>query len=134
MKLNPEYFHPGKHHVCMFCSTPLAKVVGGRHYNLGSKTHVLLLKTRPGVYIINCCASCAQVLDFNDQKLLNKIHKNILDSKDFIDRVSGRNEIQIKKRREMDNQDKPVSGHHRIERNPAERQKLVDQLAKKRDK
>lgn len=114
MKLNPHYFRPGVSHVCMFCDTPLASLKDGKLYPLGSKTHVVLQKTLPGVYTINCCGACAQTVNFKDQTVLDEIHENVLKSKEFIDQVQGT-------QTQVNPDDKPVAGFYVVESDPSKR-------------
>lgn len=98
----------------MFCNTPIARLKDGKLYPLGNKSHILFLKSKPGVYTVNCCASCATILNFNDQALLDEIHQNVLESKRFLAAITGKADSQ-------DPLDKPVAGFHVVETNESQR-------------
>ena len=77
-KLNAAYFQPKISHVCMLCSTPLAKMVDNKLVSLGNKAHVLLRKATPGAYVFHCCKDCAKRKDFSDPALIDAIHKCVV--------------------------------------------------------
>jgi hypothetical protein len=125
MKLNPAFFVPGEKHVCMFCNVPLAKLEDGKLKPLGNKVCVLLTKTFPGTYIINCCKDCAKRVDFKDQAVLDEIHENVVQCKESIDRLSGLTEEQILALRPSRNADPPVADFHIVEENIIQRAKNI---------
>ena len=107
----------------MFCGVPLAKLEDGRMRPLGNKACVLLTKTFPGVYIINCCKDCAKRVDFKDQVVLDEIHENVVQCKDAIDRLSGLSDEKIAALRPSRNADPPVAEFHVVEEDIMERAK-----------
>ena len=127
MNLNPQYFSPRQHHVCMFCSTDLVSIgKDGRFISLGNKVHVLLEKTHPGLYVINCCSKCSKALDFTSQSLLDSIHENVVESKELALRATGVSEDTVQAQKQTWNNDKPVVGWYAIEQDVKSRQKLVE--------
>ena len=125
MKLRADYFHPGKHHVCMFCQTPIGQLVNGKILPLGNKTHVLLSSSSGGVYVVNCCGDCAAKSDWTNQEFLGIIHDNIVEAKAFIDRLHGRTEAQIAADTALRATDHPIGEFHVIERNPSSREASI---------
>lgn len=133
MKLNPEYLHPGKHHLCMFCDTPIGKLVDGHIRALPNKSHVLFHREPEGLYTINCCADCAEEVDFKDKKILRKIHANVVAAFEFIDRCNGQSEVDIAAKRKRRLADAPrtdfVCVEHSITERPANLSRYKELLA-----
>ena len=115
----------------MFCSTDMVSIgQNGRFVSLGNKAHVLMEKTYPGLYVINCCVKCAKDLDFSSQPLLDAIHQNVLESKELALRATGVSEETIKSQRSLWDIDKPKSGWFAVETDIKNRQKLVERYKK----
>lgn len=73
LNIRKDYFKPGEHHVCRFCSTPIGKVDNQGMSALANKGHgVILLKTGT-VHRFNCCKQCLKSIDFSQPGVLQQV-------------------------------------------------------------
>ena len=72
-QLNENFYQAGSHHVCRFCSTPLARLKEGKLRPLASKAHVLMLLVTGTIHRFNACKNCVKNKDFAEKGLLRKI-------------------------------------------------------------
>ena len=127
MNLNPDYYKSREYHTCMVCNTPIAKLVNNRLQALDNKAHVLLEKTKPGLYSINMCRGCGEQLDLTDQDLLDDLHANVVESKELLLQRQGVSQDIIDQQKITWNADKPLVGWNAVETNPRQRDRLISQ-------
>jgi hypothetical protein len=109
----------------MFCGTDIARLMDGKLYPLGNKCHILLEKQLPGLYILNGCGGCVNVIDWNDQTILDQIHDNVVQCMEFVDALSGLTPEQIQLKQAARQADGPVVGFRRVETNLSSRARNV---------
>lgn len=130
LNLNPKYCQPGHDLLCPVCSTPTAKVVDGGYRNLANKTHVTL-PTENGHYIMNMCLDCAKNLDFQDQEILDQLHKNVVKCKVGLASIHNRNKHYLDRLQEKLLVEKPLTGQVSIAKTPKEHERTLNRIKNK---
>lgn len=73
LNIRLDYYQPGVHHVCRFCSTPLAKLKDGKLTTLGTKVHVVMLLKSGTIHRFNCCGQCAKTTNWTEEGVLQQV-------------------------------------------------------------